>query len=210
MAADGGDPRSRIAKIRRRSISVTGLFVTTVLLTITAPFWLTAAIVVDVVRFRRRVPLARLLAFGVCWCWIESGGVMRAFGLWATGRVGDQDAHYRLMGWWAGALIRALSATTGVAPRIEGGEALDGGNAIVLARHASLGRLAPVGVGDPDPSRAVPALCAQEGAAVRSLPRCRRASRARITSSIATPMMPTRSSTRSGRWRRESAPTSWR
>jgi 1-acyl-sn-glycerol-3-phosphate acyltransferase len=138
MAANGDDPRSRVAKIRRRSVSVTGLFVTTVLLTVTTPLWLTAAIVVDVVRVRRRLPLARLLAFGVCWCWIESGGVMRAFGLWATGRVGDRDAHYRLMGWWAGALIRALSATTGVEPRVEGGEALDGGNAIVLARHASL------------------------------------------------------------------------
>jgi 1-acyl-sn-glycerol-3-phosphate acyltransferase len=42
------------------------------------------------------------------------------------------------MKWWAGALMGALHRTLGFRPQVEGIEALTGGNAIVLARHASL------------------------------------------------------------------------
>ncbi len=133
------DPRGRRAKLRRRSASLTGLAVATVITTMSMPIWLPLALLVDLVRFRFRFPIARLLAFAVCWCWIESGGVGRAFVLWLRGRADDQAAHYRLMAWWAGSLVAAMSKTTGMRPQIENLAALTPGNAVVLARHASLG-----------------------------------------------------------------------
>ena len=41
------------------------------------------------------------------------------------------------MGWWSGLLMKALGLTIGVDPRVENLEAIEGGNHIVLARHAS-------------------------------------------------------------------------
>lgn len=133
------NPRGRVEKLRRRSISLTGLAVATITITLTVPIWLPVALVVDAARLRFRFPVARLLTFAVCWCWIESGGVLRAFALWLRGRAGDRDAHYRLMAWWAGALMRAMSRTTGMRPTIEHLDVLVPGNAVVLSRHASLG-----------------------------------------------------------------------
>jgi 1-acyl-sn-glycerol-3-phosphate acyltransferase len=129
---------SRREAWRRRSVSISAVTAFTVLITVTVPLWLPVVVVLDVVMLRRRLPLARLLAFGVCWGWIELGGVARAFGTWAVGRGHDPATQYRLMKWWAGALMRALQATIGISPRLEGGEALEGGNVIVLSRHASL------------------------------------------------------------------------
>jgi 1-acyl-sn-glycerol-3-phosphate acyltransferase len=133
------DPRGRAEKLRRRTISLTGLAFSTVAVTASIPVWLPVALVVDLVRLRFRFPIARLLAFAVCWCWIESAGVVRAFVLWLTGRADDHEAHYRLMAWWAGSLVSAMSATTGMRPRVEHLEVLTPGDAVVLSRHASLG-----------------------------------------------------------------------
>ena len=133
------DPRGRREKWRRRAISVPGLAVATIVSTLLIPVWLPVALLVDAVRMRFRFPLARLMAFGVCWCWIESSGVLRAFALWLAGRVDDRDAHYALMARWSTSLMTAMRRTTGLTPRIEGLEQLTPGNAIVLSRHASLG-----------------------------------------------------------------------
>lgn len=130
--------RSRREKVRRRLVSIPALMVTALMLTLTIPVWLPVLIVVDAVRVKLRFPLARLATFGVLWCWIEIAGVVRSFGVWATGRSGDEAHHYRIMGWWSGLLIKALGLTIGIDPRVEGLEAVEGGNAIVLARHASL------------------------------------------------------------------------
>ncbi len=133
------DHRASAGRLRRRSVSVSSLAIATIAITLTIPVWLPVAAVVDLVRGRFRLPVVRLLAFAVCWCWIETAGVLRCFWLWVVGRADDEDEHYRLMGWWAGALISALGRTTGQRPRIEGLDALKPGNAIVLCRHASLG-----------------------------------------------------------------------
>jgi 1-acyl-sn-glycerol-3-phosphate acyltransferase len=130
--------RSRREKLRRRLISVPGLSAAAVLLTILTPVWLPVAVLVDGVRLKLRFPVARLLAFGVLWCWIEIAGVVRCGVLWAGGRSNDQAAHFEVMSWWSGLLMRALGLTIGIDPRVEGLEAVAGGNAIVLARHASL------------------------------------------------------------------------
>lgn len=130
--------RSRSEKIRRRFVSVPALTLTCVLLTITMPVLLPIAVVADAVRLRWRFPLARLLSFALCWSWIEVAGVVRSAALWATGRAHDDDANYRLMSWWSGALMSALRLTIGIDPHIEGLAAVEEGNAIVLSRHASL------------------------------------------------------------------------
>jgi 1-acyl-sn-glycerol-3-phosphate acyltransferase len=119
-------------------MSIGGLFLTTVLLTVLLPLWLPVTLVADVVRGRRRVPMARLLGFGFCYAWVESVAVMRTCWLWITGRGSNVAANYELMGWWAGILMRSLRATTGIAPQIEGLDAIERGNAIMLSRHASL------------------------------------------------------------------------
>lgn len=133
------DSERTLGTLRRRLVSITGLLSGTATLTAVIPIWLPIVLLVDAVRVKWRFPLARLLAFAVCWGWIEIAGVIRATGLWVRRRSGDHAAHYALMGWWAGALMSALRATTGMQPRIEGGGDVADGNAVVLARHASLG-----------------------------------------------------------------------
>ncbi|MFW2334583.1 1-acyl-sn-glycerol-3-phosphate acyltransferase [Ilumatobacter sp.] len=133
------DPRGRVEKLRRRSLSLSVLAIATTAITMSIPIWVPVTIVVDLVRLRRRFPLVRLGAMAACWSWIECVGVVRAFGLWVRGRGGDQDANYALMSWWAGALMAAMRTTTGRDPRIEGADQLVAGDAIVLSRHASFG-----------------------------------------------------------------------
>ena len=132
------DHRSRRARLRRRSISITGLVVMTVVSTTLAPLSVPALAVVDTVRGRRRLPLARLNLFGIWWCWIEVIGLVSALGMWAVGRARDGDLHYRLMSWWAGALMWGMGTALGRRPQVEGVEHLATGRAIVLSRHASL------------------------------------------------------------------------
>lgn len=132
------DHRSVRARLRRRLVSVPGLIVGTFVITVTVPIWLPVAAFVDLARGRRRLPIVRLLAFGVCWTWLETIGVVRAFGHWLTGRARDERTNYELMRWWADALVRALRVTIGIDPSVEHVDALVGGDAVVLARHASL------------------------------------------------------------------------
>ncbi|MGA1438362.1 MAG: lysophospholipid acyltransferase family protein [Ilumatobacteraceae bacterium] len=123
---------------RRRLVSVGSLSAGAVVLTAAAPVWLPVLVAADLVRGRRRLPLARLLTFGVCWSWIELAGVARAFGTFCVGRAHDEVSQYRLMKWWAGVLMRALERTIGFRAEVEGLDDLRGGDAIVLCRHASL------------------------------------------------------------------------
>lgn len=136
VPADGH--RSVRERLRRRAVTVPALVVAAGLLTLTAPIWLPVALVADALRARFRFPIARLLAFGVCWTWIEIAGVARAGATFLVRRAHHAPTQYALMQWWAGVLMSALRRTVGFAPRVEGIEALAGGNAIVLARHASL------------------------------------------------------------------------
>ena len=129
---------SRREKLRRRVVSIPTLAAGTVALSVSIPLWVPVVLLVDAVRLKFRFPLARLLAFGVCWGWIELAGIALSAWLWVTGRADDHAANYRLMGWWSGTLMKALGATVGVDPEIEGLDAVGVGNAVVLSRHASL------------------------------------------------------------------------
>jgi 1-acyl-sn-glycerol-3-phosphate acyltransferase len=132
------DHRSLPSRLRRRVVTVPALFAGALVVTLGIPVWLPIAVVVDGVRGRFRFPIARLLAFAVCWTWIEIGGVLWAFAFWAVGRGRHEATQYTLMTWWAGTMMAALRRTVGFEPRVEGVEALTGGGAIVLSRHASL------------------------------------------------------------------------
>ncbi|MFZ9629612.1 MAG: 1-acyl-sn-glycerol-3-phosphate acyltransferase [Ilumatobacteraceae bacterium] len=122
----------------RRLRTVSGLVVAAVLLVALAPLWVPLAVAVDLVRGRTRLPVARLLAFGVCWAWLETGGVLAAVWLWATRRTGDLRAHVRLQRWWALSLMRALRATTGLDIAPPDLSPITPGPAVLLCRHASL------------------------------------------------------------------------
>lgn len=130
--------RSLAARLRRRAVSVPSLVLGSLVLTICLPLWLPIAVIADLARAKPRLPITRLLAFAVCWCWIETTGVMWTFGLWLVGRARSEPLHYRLMGWWAGALVSSMRLVMGIDPRVEGLEQLEGGNAVVLCRHVSL------------------------------------------------------------------------
>ena len=117
---------------------MSALVVAAALLTCSIPVWLPLAAATDLVRLRFRLPTVRLLAFGVAWTWIELAGVVASFATWTIGRATDPATQYATMRWWCEALMGALRVTTGIRPQLEGAEALAGGNAVVLSRHASL------------------------------------------------------------------------
>ncbi|MEQ1872157.1 MAG: 1-acyl-sn-glycerol-3-phosphate acyltransferase [Ilumatobacteraceae bacterium] len=124
--------------MRRRIVSVPGLFVVAVVLLATSPIWLVLGSIADLVRGRLRLPTVRLLAFGLCWAWLESIGVAIAGFLWIVGRGKSQPAHYWLMRWWAARLMGALRITTGIKVAQVDADCLSPGPVVLLCRHASL------------------------------------------------------------------------
>lgn len=124
--------------LRRRAVSIPALFLAAVALTALAPVWLPLAALADLLRGRRRVPTVRLLAFGFCWAWLESAGVVVSGGLWVAGLRRRTGPHLALQRWWAARLMGALRATTGLDVVTPGAAALAPGPAVVLCRHASL------------------------------------------------------------------------
>lgn len=124
--------------VRRRLQSVPALFLGAVLLVMFLPLWVIGSVLFDAVRGRFRLPTTRLLAFALCWSWLEVAGVSIAFGLWLTRRTHDEAVHYRLQRWWAARLMDALRITTGLRIEAADAESLSPGPAVMLCRHASL------------------------------------------------------------------------
>ena len=102
------------------------------------PVWLVIGGAFDLVRRKFRLPTVRLLAFALCWSWIELGGVVGAAWLWVSGRRRNLPAHFALQRSWAGALMTALRYTVGIRIRVENPEVLRPGPVLVFSRHASL------------------------------------------------------------------------
>lgn len=124
--------------LRRRLISIPVLFLVAIALSISLPLWLVVGSFADVIRGRLRLPTVRLLAFGLCWVWIECAGVIASGLLWIAGQRNNRRAHYALMRWWAARLVGALAHTTGIRVAQAEVQALSPGPAILLCRHASL------------------------------------------------------------------------
>ena len=123
---------------KRRVVSVPGLFVVGLLLLLTLPVWLVLGGFADVARGRFRLPTVRLLAFGLCWAWLELAGITMAGAFWLVGRGKSQAAHYWLMRWWAARLMGVLQLTTGIKVAQVDAECLSPGPVVLLCRHASL------------------------------------------------------------------------
>ncbi|MEO7370923.1 MAG: lysophospholipid acyltransferase family protein [Ilumatobacteraceae bacterium] len=124
--------------VRRRFVSITGLYLAAIVLLLGIPIWIPVSIVSDLVRGRLRLPTARLLMFALGWAWLESASVLIAFGLWLVRRGHDVTLHYRLQAWWAANVLGLLRATTGISVTAENVDQLRPGPAVLLCRHASL------------------------------------------------------------------------
>lgn len=124
--------------MKRRLLTVPGLYLGGVLLTVLTPVWLVLGLIIDLARRRWRFPVVRLLAFAVLWAWLEIAGVTASAAFWLTGQRKNRRAHYGLQRWWAARLLGALRLTCGVRIEVENVAALQPGPAILLARHASL------------------------------------------------------------------------
>jgi 1-acyl-sn-glycerol-3-phosphate acyltransferase len=124
--------------MKRRLLTIPGLYLGGVLLVVLMPLWLVVGLVIDLVGRRFRFPIVRLLAFAVLWAWLEIIGVTVSAVLWLTGQRKNNRAHYGLQRWWAARLLGALRLTCGVRVQVENVEALRSGPAILMARHASL------------------------------------------------------------------------
>jgi 1-acyl-sn-glycerol-3-phosphate acyltransferase len=122
----------------RRIRTVPALFVFAVLMVVALPLWVPIAIVIDLVRGRWRLPLVRLLAFGLCWSWIESVGILAAGLFLLLGQRRNIRLHTRLQTWWAGMLMKSLGATTGMRVSHADFELFHPGPTVLLCRHASL------------------------------------------------------------------------
>lgn len=109
-----------------------------IVLLVLLPIWLPIMLVVDLLTAPRRLPRTRLLLFGLCWFWLETGALLRIFFVWATGGADDIERMTGAQRWWSTNLLRALRITAGMRVEVEGVEALAPGRAIVMARHACL------------------------------------------------------------------------
>lgn len=127
-----------MSTLRRRAISVPGVIAAGAALVVLLPLWLPLAAVVDLVRGRTRLPTVRLLAFALCWAWLETAGVAGAAALWLAGQRRNHQAHYALQRWWAARLMGALQRTTGIRVEAADASALAPGPTVLLCRHASL------------------------------------------------------------------------
>jgi len=126
------------ATFRRRIKSVPMIPLGGIALLVLLPIWLPIALVVDLVTAPKRLPRTRLLLFGLCWFWLETGALLRIFFVWATGGANDLERMTGAQRWWATNLLWALRLTAGMRVEVEGGDAMTPGRAIVIARHACL------------------------------------------------------------------------
>ena len=122
----------------RRPVMGLAVLLMAVVLTVSSPVWLFLTVVVDAVRGRWRLPLARFLAFGAFWAWLETSGIAIALFFVATGRGHSVKAHYKLQKWWTRSMVQALGFTVGLKITVEGADAIGQGPLIALCRHASL------------------------------------------------------------------------
>ena len=127
-----------VSALKRRTVSIPSLVLGAVALIALSPIWLPLAALADAIRLRWRLPTVRLLAFAVCWTWLEIVGVSVAALLWLTGQSRNQRAHFGLQRWWAAKLMGALQLTTGIRVDAADAASLSPGPAIMLCRHASL------------------------------------------------------------------------
>ena len=126
------------ASPHRRVLTVPGVGIGAIGLTMTAPLWLALSVIYDLVRPPHRLRITRLFAFAFLWCWLEVVGVLASGFLWATGRAQRPGPHYAVQRWWAARLVAALRVTCNLHIEVDGLDALAGGPIVLCGRHASI------------------------------------------------------------------------
>lgn len=121
-------------------MTVTTYFITWVLVTLLAPAWLPATIVVGLFR-RRSFVVFRLFLFLWSYLTIELMGLTGAMTIWiVTSRKSPkrQDYFFALECWWGNALFSALAWALSLSTEVEGQDVVLPGHVLVFIRHASI------------------------------------------------------------------------
>jgi 1-acyl-sn-glycerol-3-phosphate acyltransferase len=122
----------------RRAVTVPTVVMSAAMLAGSIGLWAPATAAFDLAHGRTALPRTRVLSLALAWSTLESIGVGISAALWATGRGGDDDAHFMFQRWWADRLIDALEQTARVTFEAEGLDQLAPGPVIVCSRHASV------------------------------------------------------------------------
>lgn len=122
----------------RRALSVPTVAIGSAVLTGTAPVWAPTAVVVDLLRSGRRLPIARGLGFAWAWTSLETVGVAAAAALALAGRGDDVATHYALQRWWTNRLVDSLSLFADLRIEVDGADLLADGPLILLGQHVSI------------------------------------------------------------------------
>ena len=137
---------TRAARLKRRFITVPAILLSFSVGAVLFLPTILCAFFADALR-KRPFPTVRLLAYGLRWLAIESGGILRAAFLWLRFAPMKQlisknslRAHSKLQHWWTSSLIGGARFFLGLKFRLDGREFLEaGGPIVVLARHGSQG-----------------------------------------------------------------------
>ena len=127
-------------------MTIPGILLATVLLTITAPIWVSLSAVISLFHGFRGCLRCGLFLAGYLWC--ECIGIAISFIIWiryglyrgvASRSKKFLQANFRLQCWWAGSLERLGRRIFGIRFEVSGSEALNGSGVILIPRHASIG-----------------------------------------------------------------------
>ncbi len=120
------------------------LFVIAPVALVLSPFIVAVAALADLATDRSRMARGRISAMAINYLVLEWIGLLTAFGLWiatgfglATQRGWSQAAHARIQRWWGHSLFTAAQRWLRLRIQVEGRAALEGGQAILAAHHAS-------------------------------------------------------------------------
>lgn len=129
----------------RRFISVPTVVVLAVLLTVSAPLWLVASLLVDGYRAGRGKPGAvwRLWLCALVYAWTSVFGLIWLGASWVISLGGLRSRYlvesaYRAQSWWAHTLYRGLLKAFNLRVVIEGADHITPGPVVVLIRHVSI------------------------------------------------------------------------
>ncbi len=126
--------------VRRRFLTIPGVFVAVPLWFVLGPIVLPALVFVDVVTGRFRLPSLRLWIYGLIFCLHEWVGIAYALWLWLVGGFGrrlDYEASVRMQRWWAASLLEWARRLLDVVIDLDEAP-IPPGRVIVLSRHASM------------------------------------------------------------------------
>ncbi len=130
----------------RRLVTIPGLLVVLVLVTVTAPLWIPLTWLIG--RLTPWHGLSRLSLFLLAYLWCQAIGIAACFGIWCRWgfcRRGSPRypaflaSNFRLQCWWANALKRSGEWLYRLRFQVSGQDALPGPPVILLPRHASSG-----------------------------------------------------------------------